>query len=558
MKNKSKHKKLTGWADVQTFNTTSNNCISVVAGTEMFPRKKVQQIENLKQRKHKSSKKKLTEENIFSDIMNEPGDDVLSTTLELKIKESMTEELNVLEGERHQAVQSSVHNVEKVQETPKKKGLTLQDMSDRILNAVYIIKHEGNLYHYTGTTYRIIPDAEELLRLTRSCVSLSAFGSSMTRCFQDLLSFMRADDRLIPEDYDTKLQEGKYYVVFKNGVLDLRTMKLQSHSKDILTFYELNATWSNYKTSDVFCSFLSKVSGDDREIQMRILESMGYMFSGLNKGKCYFVMGPANNSGKSTLGALIRKIMGEELVANISTYQLGNRFALGNIHGKMLNMSLDLPKGKLPPVVVSIVKQVSGGDALSVEAKYDKLRDVHSNMRFLFASNYPVTIPKEDDDDAFWDRMVVIPFLYTIPKNSVDIELMEKMYEERDDIIHMSLVALHGVINNNFIFSQCKEAEKLKNKWRYCACDYTETINDFMISSVVVTGEEKHTVYLKELYETYLTYCNSVEVTGVTYTEFKAWIDSNVSNCKRKRIHHTGENPRAGYSGMYLKESVVT
>lgn len=538
--------KMIGWTEVGTLNTAYSSCAKVKSGPEMFPPKKIHSIKALHECKYVNFK---------NEILDEEGNEETFPFIETKVDELSAKANSLSSDNVCEEVRSFAGNAEKIPDESQKKSLTLQEMSDCILRAVYIIKHEGNLYHYTGTTYKIIDDAEELLRLTRSCVSLSAFGKSMTRCFQDLLTFMRADDRLIPDNYEVKLQEGKYYVAFKNGILDLRTMKLQPHCKDILTFYELNASWRNHEIPSEFFHFLSDVSGGDKEIQVRILESMGYMFSGLNHGKCYFVMGPANNSGKSTLGALIRKIMGDELVASISTHQLGNRFALGNIHGKMLNMSLDLPKGKIQPVVASIVKQVSGGDVLSVEAKYDKLRDVHSNMRFLFASNYPVTISREDDDDAFWDRMVILPFLYTIPKTSVDTEMLEKMYEERDHIIHICLEALHGVIENNFIFTNCTEAENLKKQWRYCNYDYTDTIEPFIEQSVVVTGAAKDTVYLKELYETYLNYCNSVEMDGVTYENFKTWIDSNIENCKRKRIHRTGENPKAGYAGMYLKKS---
>lgn len=546
-----KGKGLVGWNDVQSFKGKSSGYADVCVGESLFPRKrKVQNLKTCIQKKRTHKEEHFKCIDVFEIGYNETT--TFNAILNHKIDATEVEESTVSEMSKHQEKHTSVNDIKKVQDAEYKKSLTLQEMSERVLEAIYIIKHEGNLYRYTGSTYKLIEDGDELLRLTRSCVSLSAFGSSITRRFGDLLTFMKADDRLIPENYEVRLNEAKYYVVFKNGVLDLRTMKLQPHNKEFLTFYELNSSWGDYEKPECFCEFLEQVSNKDEQIQMRILESMGYILSSLNQGKCYFIMGTANNSGKSTLGALIRKIMGEELVTSISTTQLAQRFSLGNTHGKLLNMSLDLPKGKLPPSVVSIIKQISGGDVLSVEAKYDKLRDVHSKIRFLFASNYPVTIPKEDDDDSFWDRMIIIPFLYSIPKNHVDTELLVKMYDERDAIISMCFHSLFNVIKNNFIFSKCEKADLLKNKWRYSEYDYTETIERFIESTVVITGNSEHEVFALDVYDRYKDYCKIHDLSATPYQAFKTWLDSNLKQCTSKRIHHTGTNPRSGYTGMYL------
>lgn len=67
-------------------------------------------------------------------------------------------------------------------------------------------------------------------------------------------------------------------------------------------------------------------------------------------------------------------------------------------------MAMDLPKGKLDAMTVALLKQITGGDLITVEKKYENMRSIRSKMRFLFASNYPVVIPKVDDDTAFWDE----------------------------------------------------------------------------------------------------------------------------------------------------------
>lgn len=78
-------------------------------------------------------------------------------------------------------------------------------------------------------------------------------------------------------------------------------------------------------------------------------------------------MGNAQNSGKSTLGIFLQQVLGLKLVATKSVSQLAERFSLGDIQGKLLNLSMDLPNGKLNAATVSIIKQITGGDTITVE-----------------------------------------------------------------------------------------------------------------------------------------------------------------------------------------------
>lgn len=330
--------------------------------------------------------------------------------------------------------------------------INLQYMAEEVLKNVKIILHNNCLYYYTGKSYQLIKDDEELLRLIRSAVSHTAFGTTSTKKFYDLLRYLKADESLIPEDYDRHIQEAQYYVPLQNGILDLRTMELNPHSSKYLTFYQLDAEWKSNTEPKRFIKFLKSISGGEKEIALRIVETIGYILSPINS-KYFFVMGTAPNSGKSTLGELLRRILGSDLVSSLAPHQLSERFALGDIQGKLLNLSMDLPKGKLNPVTVSIIKQITGGDTIAVEQKYEKIKVIKSNMRFLFASNYPVTVPQEDDDDGFWDRMIVLPFLYSVNKQEKDIQLIEKFMKEKSDIVCFCLQALRNVIEDKCILS---------------------------------------------------------------------------------------------------------
>lgn len=120
---------------------------------------------------------------------------------------------------------------EKAQLSNKKSAaLALDEMATKILAKLTIIRHDGCLYYYNGRCYQIIRDQEDLLELVRSEISHDAFARVSLKCFPDLYTYIRTDKNLIPDDYKEKIRKAIYYIPFQNGVLNLRNMKLRSHS----------------------------------------------------------------------------------------------------------------------------------------------------------------------------------------------------------------------------------------------------------------------------------------------------------------------------------------
>lgn len=427
---------------------------------------------------------------------------------------------------------------------------TLQDMQNAIANAqVKLITHNGGLYYYNGRTYKALGSSYELLELVRSKVSITAFSTTTTKPFFDLLIYLKADNGLAPTNYKSRLKAARHKVVLRNGVLDLNTMELRPHSSTYLTFYELDADYSK-KMPRVFLRFLEQVSGGDPEISRRIAEVVGYLLSGLNH-RFFFVAGTAQGSGKSTLGLLLQELIGADQVSSISTHQLDRRFALGGTRNKILNIAMDVPKGHLSPVAVSLIKTITGGDPVEIEEKYQPTERLISPIRFLFGTNYPITVSESDSESAFWDRMVILPFTKSVPPHLADLTLLDKLIEEKDEIISYCLRALSCVVDNNMQFSPCAIADQMKNEWSNAPID-SHSWEEFWYSHVAVTGHSEDAVFAMEMYDRYKAYCWDQQYEPVPYMSMRNWIAANVSinDCTPKRIHLTNENPKAGYVGL--------
>ena len=438
---------------------------------------------------------------------------------------------------------------------PKKKEGKKNDlysMEKALLDEVTLISHDDGLYYFNGRCYTAIRDSGELLRLIREKVSMTAFTLGSLKPCQDLHPFLKSSPNLIPNNYEEKLEKAKKLIALKNGVLNMKKLELNTFDPKYLLFHSIEASWTD-RYPIAFMKFIRQSCRYDEEVVELTLEMIGYLLSGTNRGKVFFVIGMARDSGKSTLANLLKKLIGDEFVCAIAPNQLQERFIMGDTRGKILNLAMDIPKGKLSASVVSRLKSITGGDVITIEAKYMRPESTVSSLRFLMGTNYPVTIPKEDDDDAFWQRMVVIPFTRTTPPEEKDPELPDKLWEERDAIVSHCLRKYKNVLDRGYQFSCCQASEDMKNSWRRDdASSYT--FASFWTDYVSVTGDSDDEVFAQTLYDRYAMYCQDRGVEPIYYNKMREWIESHTEAelCKAKRIHRTGTNPRAGYSGIKL------
>ena len=432
------------------------------------------------------------------------------------------------------------------------KYIGLYAMEKAILDAATVIRHDGGLYYYNDKCYSAIRSDMELLELVRNKVSSTAFSVMSTRPFQDLMMFLKTDPNLVPNKYEKKLEKSKQLVALNNGVLNISTLELMDFDPKYLLFHKIDASWVGDRYPKTFMKFLRESCKYDEEIVRLTTEMVGYLLSGSNQAKSFFVIGTAPDSGKSTLASLIKRLLGEEYCCSIEPHKLHQRFSLGSSRGKLLNLAMDIPKGRIPSEAVSKIKAVTGLDAISIEEKYMRMEHTVSALRFLFGTNHPLSLgPADADDEAFWNRLVVIPFMHSVDPQDKDPYLVDKLWQERDAIVSLCLNNYRSVLNNGYTFSPCKASEDMKASWRRDDISSVSFAN-FWQDYVEVTGNPNDQVFAQVLFDKYLCYCQDRRADPIYYTRMREWIEAHTDpgTCFAKRLHRTGQNPRAGYCGI--------
>lgn len=74
------------------------------------------------------------------------------------------------------------------------------------------------------------------------------------------------------------------------------------------------------------------------------------------------------------------------------------------------------------------IKQLTGGDTVSARHFYASLFDFRPECKFIVATNHRPVI--RGTDDSIWERIRLVPFTVTIPKEKRDPKLREKLIRD--------------------------------------------------------------------------------------------------------------------------------
>lgn len=252
--------------------------------------------------------------------------------------------------------------------------------------------------------------------------------------------------------------------------------------------------------------FLRTIACNNPYIITRIWQMIGYLLTPDTNGKCFFLLQGVPNSGKSVIGNLIRALISEHRIANLDIDQLGKKNATSLLVDKSINISMDLPNKTLLPLAIRNIKLITGNDDLTVEYGNGSYATYHGGCKFLFATNHPLTL--KGMDLGLEERIICIPFLYSIPPIQRDRNLLTNLLSEKDNIVAKALAHYRDLRYNNYVFAG-SDLEICKTKIRYLpteAEDTDATLCQFVEERCRFVSQ-KHRIYTDKLYSAYLTFC---------------------------------------------------
>lgn len=252
---------------------------------------------------------------------------------------------------------------------------------------------------------------------------------------------------------------------FQNGILRLADMALLPHSPEVLSTIQIPCEWHDSPTpTPVYDAYLSRLVNYDAEMEDLCNEINGVVISNVNCSrmkKSVFFVGDGN-TGKSQLKSLVEHLLGPDNYIGIDLKDIEARFGTGAIYGTRLAGSSDMSFVSIGEL--KTFKSLTGGDSVFAEFKGQQPFKFFYKGFLWFCMN---RLPRFGGDDGQWvfDRIMIIHCENVIPESEQDKQLLDKMYAERDGIIHKAVMALKTVIENGYRFSEPQTVREARQSY---------------------------------------------------------------------------------------------
>jgi putative DNA primase/helicase len=253
-----------------------------------------------------------------------------------------------------------------------------------------------------------------------------------------LQEFLTVDDSLIDNQHE--------YINLENGLFNVETYKLEPHKREAYITSQLPFGYDEDADCPFFRKFLNEalVKSDgtmDFELQMLLLEGMGYSLTANTDYRVSFWLVGASGSGKSVLMNVIQRLAGTSHAAIDLDELTNNSYQLADIAGKRL-VTFTEPKAN-SVLADNHYKRIVSQDTIMARQIFGKpFRFVPICKLWGAMNETPRVI---DRSDAVFNRVMIIPMNHVLPEEKKDLRLGEKLASELAGIFNMALIGLKRI-----------------------------------------------------------------------------------------------------------------
>lgn len=403
--------------------------------------------------------------------------------------------------------------------------------------------HHGRFYMKEDQNWKPVLPADLALKIRslyteeeQTFISVSGIKEVQERLLQDPYVQIEFVDEKNPD-----------YICLKSRIFNTATG--QQEENDVGDFsYFLNFDYlkEDERKTPVFDRYIQSAFPKETEVKRRLLlQILGYCLSDYTKAKAAFFFIGESNSGKSTMLELVKRILPEQTVTSIPLYRLENRFNLAKLSEARVNICSEISEKSLASA--DIFKMLTSNEVITAEHKGGKPFEFQLKCKSLNAGNVLPELKNGEGMAALINRMVILLFPVSIPQEEQDLELLEKLYEERSSIFSYALDELVDLQKEKFHFVEPKDSRKLKKQ----LLAQNDSVKNFLSDCCILQKGEK--IYLRELYEAFVEYCeeNLLECL-FSKAKFSQYLAQN-PDLVQKKMRIQGGKPLSGIEGIRLK-----
>lgn len=253
--------------------------------------------------------------------------------------------------------------------------------------------------------------------------------------------------------------------------------------------------------------FMDELFGDDRQCVDLLQEWMGYCLTGdTSQQKMLLIVGP-RRSGKSTIGRVLRQLVGESNVAGPTTGSLAGQFGLQPLIGKSVAVITDARfSGENIGIVVERLLSISGEDTITIDRKHIGSVTMKLPTRITICTN---ELPRMNDaSTALAGRFMVLRLTRSF-YDQEDVTLTEQLVRERPGVLSWAIEGWRR-LQERGRFVQPRSAEDAIRDLEDLASPVSAFVRD---RCVIGPG---HRIRVDDLYRAWSAWCAEDGRTSVT------------------------------------------
>lgn len=317
-----------------------------------------------------------------------------------------------------------------------------------LLDRVVVRQFDQKFYFSTGGVFQYIPDSQ-IGCFVHSWISDVVQYDGTAQVVKNVVTIRRTHPAV--QAYQTTDHPNQLY--FLNGALDISTGQLRDIDpwRDFFTtFVPVEYPLGQSVSCPYMDQFLATCFGGNEFLIETAREMLGYLLTSDTSAKCFFALVGVGNSGKNVFCRLIDHLFSPDSAAYCTPDQLSGRFGAHALRDGRINICAELPYGKISFEFMGFLKSVTGNDMRMTEQKFRDAQQFNPNCKFVFVSNFNLQIAGADD--AFWNRLILLPFSFAVPPDQQDKGLLDKLVGESLAIVVKSTEAFKRLRANNYIF----------------------------------------------------------------------------------------------------------
>jgi P4 family phage/plasmid primase-like protien len=270
---------------------------------------------------------------------------------------------------------------------------------------------QGKVFAFSGGVWSEVPESN-----LRTVIGLSYRDCHIVRRGSDYASVLRALEDLIhsPGFFDATAPgfaaNGVFYSVTAEGEIKNEPLTAEHRQKFVLPFSPDLSTADPGMLGDLLDMVFIPQRRDDYAQSLGALMGTAILGLGRSFKEAGFLIG-AGDSGKSTIGALLKLFLPDAAVSAVPLGALNREYSMATLAGKRLN----LPGEEAGDIVIpaAALKQITGGDPVNARQPYGRnFSFVPSALQLFTANHMP---PLREHEAPIYRRMVFIQFDREVP-----------------------------------------------------------------------------------------------------------------------------------------------